>query len=398
MKATLAAMTVVLALPAAANNLPKAYEPAAMDLTESWDFTPQLSVGLGYDDNTAYSSANEIDSWFVRTAPELLVHAGNDRTRYEVGYRLVDGRYFDSSEDNYTDHSLHLGLKHHFTRRHRIDLFYNYRRQHEARGTGIAEGRGQLLDGVVEMNVHDAKFVYGFGARSARFNADLELGYYDKEHTNFREFSRFRDYDTQRAIVTLYTRVGSRTQVFGEWRGYDNNYKHTEPGVSSRDSVNQQLFAGLRWDATSKTSGSIRLGIEDRNFDAADREDFDGATWQVSVDWKPRSYSVFTFESGSRSKDPDTLGDFVEEDSYRLGWQHDWRERISTNADIEYIENSFTGFDRQDQLLQLRLGVAMAWKRWLVTELSYQLADQDSNIGAVTYDKNLFMATARISL
>ncbi|WP_298445065.1 outer membrane beta-barrel protein [uncultured Ferrimonas sp.] len=398
MKQLLPALLVVSVAPAGAAVLVDAYQPASVNLSESWKMTPQVDVGVGFDDNTAHSSANEVDSWFWRIAPELLFHAGNDTSRYEIDYRLVDGHYFSSDEDDYTDHALKLGLEHHFTRRHRIEAFYNYRREHEARGEGITETRGLAVDTVAKLDVQDAAIIYGFGVPSARINLDFELGYYDKEYTNLRAISQFRDYDTTRARVTMYWRLGAKTKLIGEWNGYNTEFARDDADGLNRDSFDQQIFTGIRWEATSKTSGTIKLGYETRDFDSSGRTDFDGFAWKIGMDWKPRSYSVFSLESGSRTKDPDTLGDFVEEDSYRVMWNHKWRERLSTSASISYTDETFTGFDREDELLQASVGITLAWKRWLASDFTYQIADQDSTREAAKYDKNLFLATVRISL
>lgn len=398
MKKVFSALVAVGILPLAGQSLANVYGPAHVDVTEGLRFTPELEVGLGYDDNTAHTDQDKIDSWFYRITPDFRLNFGNNRTQFNTTYRLTDAHYFDSDEDDYTDHNFRVGVEHHFTRRHRFDTYYNYRRAHDARGEGILDTAGNQVDEVAEIDIHDVAFIYGFGAPSARINADFEVGYYDKEYANYRNVARFRDYETFRSRVTLYWRLGAKTQLLGEWNGNDTDYKHTAPGESDRESFDQQIYTGVRWEATSKTSGTVKLGYADRDFDSSDREDFDGVAWNVSVDWKPRTYSVFTFESGSRSKNPDTFGDYVEEDSYSLAWDHQWRERLSTAASIEYIDEEYTGVDRDDEFFAASVAISIAWKRWLKSDLGYQYSDQDSNLENAKYDKNQFLATIRVSL
>ncbi|WP_084144301.1 outer membrane beta-barrel protein [Ferrimonas kyonanensis] len=383
-----------VSLSAAAND----YQPANVEMGKGWKFTPQLSAGIGYDDNTAYSSGSGIDSWFWEVTPEFLVHAGNEVSGYKIGYLLTDGNYFDSSEDDYTDHRFKVDVNHQFTRRHRIDFNYTYFRDHEARGTGITEGRGESFDTVAEFNLHDASIIYGFGVPSATINADFELGFYDKDYTNLEAISQFRDYDSIRARTTLYWRLGAKSSLLLEWNGEDKGYDRNAVGETSRDSVDQQLLAGFKWDATSKTSGEVKIGYEDRNFDDGSREDFSGVAWQAAIDWLPRTYSKFTFETGARAKDPDTFGDYVEEQTYGVNWQHQWRQRFSTSARIRYVDDSYTGIDRDDERLEASVGATLVWRRWLSTELVYRYAEQDSNIQLVTYDKNVFLVSMRVSL
>ncbi|WP_169307131.1 outer membrane beta-barrel protein [Ferrimonas sediminicola] len=374
------------------------YQPANLEMGKGWQFMPQLGVGLGYDDNTAHSSADAIDSWYWEVSPEFLIHAGNQVNSYQLSYLVTDGNYEDSSEDDFTDHRVKLDIHHEFTRRHRLNFNYTYYRDHEARGEGITEGFGQDFDEVAEFDVHDVGLIYGFGVPSAKINLDLELGYYDKNYTNLETISQFRDYDSVLGRATVYWRLGPKTSVLFEWDGEDKSYDRSAQGEPSRDSFDQRLLVGFKWDATSKTSGTVKLGYEDRNFDADSREDFDGVAWNVAVDWKPRSYSTFTIDGGSRAKDPDTLGDYVEENSLGVRWTHDWRSRLSTLAAIRYLDESFTGIDRDDELWEATLGATLIWKRWLSTEFEYRYADQSSNIDRLNYDKNLFLATVRLSL
>ncbi|QIZ78452.1 outer membrane beta-barrel protein [Ferrimonas lipolytica] len=374
------------------------YQPAPIHLSDSWDLTPKVAVGLGFDDNTANSNSGEIDSWFWRIAPELLLHAGDDNNNYQIDYRMVDGNYFSSSEDDFTDHSLKFAVEHHFTRRHRIDAHYQYRREHESRGEGITEGQGLAVDEVAEMDVQDAALVYGFGREAARINLDFELGYYDKDYDNLKNISQYSDYSTERARVTMYWRLGSRTRLLGEWNGYDTEYDDDPINAPERGSKSYRLFAGVTWEATSKTSGTIKLGYEERDFDSSEREDFDGLAWQASVDYQPRTYSTFTLTSGGRAKDPDTFGDYIEETTLGLAWNHQWRPRLSTFTSVQYVGEEFTGFDRDDDMYKAKVGVSMAWKRWLASDFSYEFVDQDSNIEVAKYDKNIFLASLRISL
>ncbi|WP_169628198.1 outer membrane beta-barrel protein [Ferrimonas futtsuensis] len=389
-------VTVAALLPFSA--LGNDYQPADVEMGAGWNFMPQVGVGLGYDDNTAHSNTGAIDSWFWELSPEFLIHAGNDVRSYQISYLLTDANYEDSSEDDYTDHRFKIDVHHEFTRRHRLDFNYAYYRNHEARGLGITEGFGQNFSEVAEFDVHDVGVIYGFGVPSAKFNLDLELGYYDKDYTNLETISQFRDYDSVMGRATVYWRLSPRTSLLAEWVGEDKTYDRNAVGEASRDSFDQKYLAGLRWDATSKTSGTIKLGFEDRSFDSSSRKDFDGFAWSAALDWKPRTYSTFTLEGGSRAKDPDTLGDYVEENSLGLRWKHEWRSRLSTLASIRYLDESFTGIDRDDELWEATLGATLVWKRWISTEFEYRYADQSSNIDRLNYDKNLFLATVRLSL
>lgn len=373
------------------------YKPANMELGSGWKLTPQLRAAVGFDDNTAHTNSDETDSWFLELAPELLLHAGNEVTSYKIGYLLIDGNYFSSSEDDYTDHRFKVDLSHDFTRRHRLDFNYTYRRDHEARGKGITEGNGNNVNEVAEFDVQDVSATYGFGIPTAKLNADFKLGYYQKDYTNFEPISDFRDYDAVLGSITGYWRLSQKTSIVLQWLGEDKTYDRSD-ATGSRDSFTQTLLGGVKWEATSNTIGEVKVGYENRDFDDGDREDFDGLAWEARVVWKPRSYSTFEFTTGNRAKDPDTFGDYVEEQSYQLNWHHKWRERMATNFDLQYLDESYTGIDRDDEEWTMRVGLEYAWRRWLVTEFSYAYSDHSSDLQQVEYDKSVWLLSTRIAL
>ncbi|MFI3245042.1 MAG: outer membrane beta-barrel protein [Ferrimonas sp.] len=375
------------------------FSPAPINLINGVQFVPDLDVGLGYNDNTARSNSDKTHSWFSQVTPSFYLQHQRERSRVKLTYRLENGKYFRSKDDDYTDHLIDFNLLYHLTRRHRIETYYNYLRGHEARGTGILQA-GFILDDdkVAKTDIHHAAFIYGYGAKTARINAEFEIGNYEKEYRNYLAISRFRNNETTNIRFSLFWRLAPKTQLLTEWHGFDTDYRFLEATEVTRDSRNQRIFAGIQWNATAKTSGLIKLGYENRNFNADSRQDFNGFAWKANVVWRPRTYSTIEFETGSRAKDPDTFGDYIREDRYYLNWRHEWKKRFSTTISFDYLDERYTGIDRNDQLFETTIGVVINWRRWFSTELSYQYINQDSNFEIDRYDQNVLLASVRIAL
>ncbi|MBD1388606.1 outer membrane beta-barrel protein [Neiella sp. HB171785] len=374
------------------------YQPASFDIAEGLKFQPQLSIINGYDDNTAHSANDEVDSWFTVVNPQLSLKAGDPLSHFALSYQLNHARYHSSDEDDYTDHKFTSKWHHELTSQHRLTLNYDYIRDHEDRGTGISEGQGNSLDEVVERELRNASLVYGFGVSDARFNVDLRLVYDSKEYRNYRQQSMFRDFDTVTGGSTLYWRLGPKTSLLLDLSRSETEYDRQASGESNRDSTDQTYHLGVRWQATGKTTGIVKLGYSDRDYDDAARADFSGLTWSVGAEWLPKSYSKFIIESGRRAKDPDTLGDYVKETNAALRWEHGWSERLTTIIGAKYIDEEFTGLDRDDDYVAGQLGLRYDWRRWLRTDLNYQYSDQDSNIDSLSYDKSTYWLTLRAAL
>ncbi|GGA69955.1 TetR family transcriptional regulator [Neiella marina] len=392
---TTSALTLIVAV---SSPVKADYQPAAVEIADGLKLRPQLSVINGYDDNTAHTSTAEIDSWYTLLKPELTVAGGDKLSNFAVGYQLAHATYHSSDEDDYTDHKLTTKLHHEFTSQHRLTMNYDFIREHEARGKGISEGQGDRLDEVVEKELQNASALYGFGVSDARFNVDVRLAYDQQEYRNFRQQSVFRDFDALTAGATLYWRLGPKTSALLDWSRTDTEYDRQAASESNRDSTDESYQLGLRWQATGKTAGIVKVGYENRDYDDVARTDFSGLTWSVGAEWMPKSYSKISIESGRRAKDPDTLGDFVKETNAALRWQHGWSDRLTTTVGGKYVDEEFTGLDRDDDYLSAQFAISYDWRRWLSTELNYQYSDQDSNIERLSYDKSTYWLTLRAAL
>ena len=68
----------------------------------------QANVGLHFDlnDNIYDSSTQEIESWIARISPDLLLSSTPGKRQFSAQYVGDYGKFFDSSDDDYEDHSL----------------------------------------------------------------------------------------------------------------------------------------------------------------------------------------------------------------------------------------------------------------------------------------------------
>lgn len=366
------------------------FEPARVRLGDGAQFQPVMGLEYGYDDNLLHTGADTLDSQYLRLIPELQFVWGRRISHIKAGYTLDAATYFDSSDDNYVDHQVDLIGHHEFTARHRIDATYEFLKGHQARGTGIAEF--EQTDKPVKFTDHDVDAAYEFGAQSARMQLGVNLGYYQRTYDNFRERSQYRDYDSFHYGATFKWRVGTRTKLLLDLSDSDINYDRVEPGQISRDSNVTRGLVGVIWEATAKSEGRAAFGIEDKRFVDKGREDFTGFAWDVAFTWRPTTYSTLELVSARESKDPFTSGDYVEESSYELNWEHYWLERWATDIQLSYVDKDYTGDDREDEITKIRLGVIYEFRRWMKLEPFYSYWDNSSTRQdpELNYDKNQF--------
>ncbi|BCL73148.1 capsular polysaccharide biosynthesis protein [Vibrio nigripulchritudo] len=346
-------LCLVSGIMALANVAPISAEPF---VTESGiEVAPGFKARFGQNDNLlrVSDSNNATSTSFLVVDPGVSLKFQPRENEFLLSYRLSHGRYFSSSEDNFTDHFfdsrnlIKLGL------RHAIKADLRVASLHEVRGTGLTEGdnTSSAIDRPLEYLNRSIVTTYIYGAPGAKGRIEAKLGYSDLEYKNFRHLggvsdsrsSRFKDYDNRYAGLKFAYRWLTNTKAIFEYEIAKKNYDFTANGVPSQDSLTHNYYAGLEWDVSGKTSGYAKVGIQDKNFDDSDREDFTGLSWLVGLDWNPLYHSTWSIQTSQVARDPDQDGDFVKETILNVGWKHYWRPQIYTRATAVVSNQEYTG-------------------------------------------------------
>ncbi|GDY26969.1 MULTISPECIES: outer membrane beta-barrel protein [unclassified Agarivorans] len=375
-----------------------AMQPAKWYSADGVGVVPSVEVLGLYDSNLTNSNKDQISSWGTIVSPAIAAISEQDKSAYYAAYRLVWGEYFDSSEDNFVDHHLRLNGQWDFSARHRADLRYDFRRNHEQRGEGISSGLGNAIDEPVQYNLHWLHGLYGYGVKSATAQLEFEANARRLDYQNFRETTQYRDRNLLDGSARFFYRVSSATRLLAELKAAQSDYKTTEANTANRDFNDLLAYAGGDWAVTGKTKGRVKVGWQQRQFKEGEREDFSDLSWSIAADWSPRSYSTFSLEGGRQAKAPEQDGDVIDNTNINLDWEHYWQERLATYFTVAYDNNDYVGITRQDKIYEGRIGVSYQFRRWLEISLWQLWRDKDSTLEAVTYDKQVTSLKLRLSL
>ncbi len=357
---------------------------------------PFVQAELIHDDNVANVSDNEESSWASVINPGLMVKLNPGNDEYVFLYRLSQGNYFSSHNDDYTDHFVSLSGDWQFSDRHRAGLRYDFNATHEARGTGISDGVGNLLDEVIRYRTNYVDASYGFGGMDATGRFKFNLGYFDKRYSNYRSFTQDRDYDEMRYGGTFYYRVAPKTSLLFELMKNDKRYDVIDFSGFSRDSDDHYAYIGASWDTTATITGIAKAGYQNKDFKASSRSNFEGFSWDVGLTWQAKEYSKFEIGTRHRAKDPDRLGDYVEESYYHVAWNHYWLERLSSDISWSYVRDDYEGTSRRDDTDQYAFSLNYDLRRWVNLGVGYRLTNKDSNQDNLDYDKNVFFISVNM--
>lgn len=379
-----------------------AIEPAAAQWGPVY-VAPTLDVEMRYVDNLFRSERDEKSTWVLDTLPKIQAWLQNGNSTYSASVQIQDFAYKDSSDDSFTDKQANLDIHHEFNARNTLNLNAEWYDGHEQRGTGLTEGGiANLIDEPVELETTRYGGDYTFGGDTSKGRLQLGYQFLDNDYQNFREQTQYRDREADTLNGIFFWKLGPKTDLLAEVRYIETEYDTTRQSdpAGSLDSEETNYYLGVKWDATAKTSGSIRLGTYDREYDSSGRKDDDGFSWEVDVDYKPRSYSNINFGTRRFSQETNGLGNAINTEEYTIGWDHDWSGRSSTRVGFLLADDDYEGSRRQDDRTEFEASYRYAVKRWFDVGGGYRYEERDSNsrTNPLDYDLNVYFIEAQLSL
>ncbi|GAB3014956.1 outer membrane beta-barrel protein [Bowmanella dokdonensis] len=365
-----------------------------------FELLPSFEYQSLYDDNLTRSDTAQTDSWASVYRPGLLLRNQSEVNPFRINYLLSHADYYSSSEDNYTDHYFSALLGTEINRRHRLRLQADFTDGHDDRGTAYSIGRGDELSEPDTYTRAGADVIYSYGLESATGRLELNAGVseldYDGDALNYQA----RDRQTSRYGGAFYYRVGPSTDLLLDASQAHIRYDLALDPQVPLDSDERSLLLGARWEGGANTRGFAKVGYQEKDFAAAQRQTFHGLDWEVGVTWQPLSYSQLELSTELDSRETNGAGDFIKSRDYQIRWQHDWVERLGTSLTLRHRDNEYVGSPtlREDDNRLLQLSTVYQFRRWLSFELAYRHDERDSTVKAIEYDRNQYRLAVSISM
>lgn len=364
-----------------------AVDPQSINITDGIMFTPTLEVGERYDSNIRAVETGEESSYVTSISPTLALAAEGRKSAYVLSYTADMDIFHSSRDDDNTDHHLTADAGFEFNSRNRLLLNAGY---HNVENTAS-------LDQTVENDKYstsDIGGLYTFGAETARTQVDFGANYQELRYQNSNGLNADKERDTTALKTTVYYRLGPKTRALVEGRHTDYDYTSNDP----LDSYNLGLLGGVTWEATAKTTGTVKIGGESKRFDISNQNDKSGALWEVGVAWMPRTYSTFELTTRGGLDEGYDNASAIDVQTTSLNWEHAWLERLSSTAFISYADQEYLDIDRDDKLTNLGLGLSYEMRRWLDLGVGYTFSDNDSSAATESYERHIMSVSFTASL
>lgn len=369
---------------------PRVFQAGALELT------PLLRLDINQDDNIYRRDADEQDSLITLLTPRLeaLYRAGVNQ--FAVNLEATRGDFSATDEDDFTTWNLggtaHLELNDF----NLLDLSASFEDGIQRRGTGFSQF-GPLPDEPDAFERTALAVTYQLGSQASRARVRLGATSNAMEYTNNLQFATGRDYDQSGLQATLLFSLSPRTDLLFEARSgefeYDRPLTASGQAVSALlDSSEQYVFVGASWEATARTSGSVRIGRAKKDFDSPSRPDVDGPSYEIDVQYALRTYSTLGLSAQQNYGEGIGVGNAVERTVLGVNWQHDWQNSLTSQVSLQREDSDYVGSPLTDKVNRFSANASYALRRWLGLRLGISLEDRDTNVQqAFGYDQTVLI-------
>lgn len=368
-----------------------------IETRQGWNVQSFLGSYLLFDSNLYLQPSDEVDAIAFVLDPGLDFTYSDGRSLGYLRYRGQLAEYDTTSEDDYLDNEIKAGFDVSTDSRNRFKAEASYLDAHVPFGVDRTEGTSRENRDLDKYALQGIKGEYMFGAEEAVLNFGIYGGYQDLAFTSNQDETFFLDRNILNGGLRGIFNYSKRTKFLLEYDNREIEFEEASPGFSKRDATEQRILAGVRWYATGKTFGTLKVGHVSRDHDASDRDDFSGFDWDVDLGWSPTQRDTLIFETQQTTRESFfEQADFIKTQSAGITWKHQWSQRFDTEIGVAGFTAEFDGSPREDDLMRLEILGTYVVNRHLNWEFGYEFKERDSNDDLLDYDRNIIHAGIRL--
>jgi polysaccharide biosynthesis protein VpsM len=318
-----------------------------------------LDTSTRYWSNYYFQEDDETSAFGLVVSPSALLTTDRGALRYQVGASAEAGAVdLEGDADDYVDGQVGGSFEWSPLTRHRLSGGASWRFDHDPFGTRRTEASGLMDRKLDRWEQQGANVVYHFGAPNATLNLETELSAFDREYQTNRDSTQFLDHDITALRGTVFYKISSKTSLLAEVIRAEIDYDNVQSGFPSRAGDLTRYRIGARWLATGKTTGTVKIGRLERNFDSSVQESLDEVDWEVAVLWEPRVRDRISFSTGRETEESYiNAARIIDNQFYQLSWTHDWTGLLRSRVTYGFDDLDFRGINRQDDIQKLVLGL-----------------------------------------
>lgn len=180
---------------------------------------------------------------------------------------------------------------------------------------------------------------------------EVDLSFFERNYTTNEEITAFLNREGYTAGAIIGLNLTAKTGVFTNLTYSALDFEN-EVGQFLRSGDTTAGLLGVRWQATARTSGDVRLGYAERSDDSG--FSLEASYWSAEITIQPTatdSVRVATNRTFDASYFSGTA--FFDSMNHQLYWERNWNERFVVTLGGEFREREFirSGTSDGDDLL-----------------------------------------------
>ncbi len=212
---------------------------------------------------------------------------------------------------------------------------------------------------------------------------------YDEALNNYRDRM-----DNSVSFYAFY-KFWPKTSLFAQYGHADIEY---DTG-SINDSIENRYYAGVNWDMTAKTRGTLKLGYIDKDFDHPSVPDQDGVSFELQTQHNLSPKRALQVNAFRKFQESDTAGaSSFDSTGINAGVRQKFTEKWSATLVASFEMNDYNGIDRDDEYFSVGPAARYEPRKWLFFDLAYYWNMNNSNISFYEYTSNEILLRATLSM
>lgn len=365
------------------------FEPATVK-AGVFEVMPWIGLAVGSNSNTGSSNAAKTSSTVTSITPNVVVGLPTQGQMYALKYAGNYTQFASSKIDDFNDHNFEAFADNIWTSRLNSLVNVGYAKGHD--------GRNAVLFRNKELWHATAFSAMGhYGAEGAIGQFELAAGQTAKRYdSNNGGATQFYDNDKTDLKGTFFYRVAPATQMFVE--ASNAKYRYVVASVRPLDSTEQRYMVGVKWEATAKTTGNVKLGTLKKSFDSALRQNGTATVWDADVSWSPKPYSKFEASLHQTAREDGSVGGYIVSQDSDFRWSQDWSGFVTSALSLGDGVDKFQGGLRTDKRQTYALKATYGFRTWLRAGLEYRNTRRNSTDALWSYTQAVTMLTLEGSL